>query len=637
MDYRPLFNHIDEGFCVLEMHRAPDGQPVDFRFVETNDRFENQTSLTGVTGRTIREVLPDIESDWIDIYGKVALTGEAARFEHQVAALRRWFECHAFRMDGQPTDRVAVIFRNVTERRRSEEALQLQQDLLEVTLQHLPTGVALIRGSDLRYMTVNPAYEALAPGRAMLGRTINQVWPEVESELAGRCERVLDTGLPYAGVDEAFPIVNSEGKVEERFFSWNLTRIALPGEGGWGILTSVDETTSRKRTEEALQASNERFQAAVGAVSSLIWTNNAAGEMVGPQPGWSAFTGQTEEEYAGYGWTTVVHPEDAAGTVRAWQEAVAEKRTFIFQHRLRRRDGEWRSFSIRAVPILRPDGEIREWVGVHTDVTGQIQDMRRMQQVQTELRAALQETENARAAAERAREAKDNFLAVLSHELRTPLTPALMALETFHLEGPMTPEMVEVVDMIRRNLEIEVRLIDDLLDVTRIESGKLELQLDDCDFHKTVIEVVEMVRPDFDTKAQVLELDIEMFATPLHADCQRLKQVFWNLLKNASKFTPQGGTIFLRLVREGDRVEVSIADTGIGFDPSRVEALFNPFNQAHGITKRYGGLGLGLAIAKAVVTAHKGELRAASEGPGRGATFTISLPLTGRGKAAEIE
>ena len=149
------------------------------------------------------------------------------------------------------------------------------------------------------------------------------------------------------------------------------------------------DITERKQSEEALQGSEARFRAAVAAVSSLIWTNDAEGMMKGDQPGWENFTGQTQAEYQGYGWTKAVHPDDAPPTIAAWERAVAEKRLFVFQHRLRRGDGEWRFCSIRAVPVLESDGGIREWVGVHTDITERQRDEEAVRQAHHQLQNVL--------------------------------------------------------------------------------------------------------------------------------------------------------------------------------------------------------------------------------------------------------
>jgi PAS domain S-box-containing protein len=375
-----------------------------------------------------------------------------------------------------------------------------------------------------------------------------------------------------------------------------------------------EEIAERTRTTAALRESEERFRAAVSAVSSLIWTNDAAGMMKGEQPGWADFTGQTEQEYQGHGWANAVHPDDAQPTIDAWIRAVAEKRLFEFEHRLRRRDGEWRLCSIRAVPVLGEDGAVREWVGVHTDITER-------QRGETALLEAKQ-------AAEAANQSKDRFLAVLSHELRTPLTPVLMAVGSLENDPGLRSEVREDLAMIKRNVELETKLIDDLLDLSRITSGKVELKCEDISPNEAVRNVCGICRPQLVERNVRLETDFDEGLCYITADSARLQQILWNVLKNAVKFTPENGVVRVSTAQlSGDRCEVRVEDSGIGIPPEVLPRIFNAFEQGDSrITRQFGGLGLGLAISRALVALHGGTIRAESEGLGKGATFIVEFP-----------
>jgi two-component system CheB/CheR fusion protein len=251
-----------------------------------------------------------------------------------------------------------------------------------------------------------------------------------------------------------------------------------------------------------------------------------------------------------------------------------------------------------------------------------------LERSQSDLWEALQEMERARAEAEAATLAKDHFLAVLSHELRTPLTPVLMAVNTIGRVKDLPPLIRDALEMIRRNVQVEAHFIDDLLDLTKISRGKLELVREPMDLHETISRAVEVSASDMESKKQQLTLDLEAGIAQLEGDQMRLQQAFWNLLKNASKFTPERGQIHITSRNEEDRIIVEVSDTGVGFPPEKAEAIFDPFAQASvAVTREFGGLGLGLAISKAAIEAHGGALRAHSEGANRGAIFTVELPL----------
>jgi PAS domain S-box-containing protein len=235
----------------------------------------------------------------------------------------------------------------------------------------------------------------------------------------------------------------------------------------------------------------------------------------------------------------------------------------------------------------------------------------------------------AKEVAERANLAKDSFLATLSHELRTPLTPALMSIVALEHDDSLPPFVRSELAMIRRNIELETRLIDDLLDLTRIANGKLELHLAPIDLHAVLSRSVEICKANVDAKQQRLTVQLNARKTETMADPVRIQQVLWNLIRNAVKFTPNGGSIIVRTENTPDhRFLFEVRDSGIGFEPSTEKKLFQAFEQSgRGITQQFGGLGLGLAISRSIVEAHGGSIRGESPGPGQGATFTVTLPL----------
>ena len=244
----------------------------------------------------------------------------------------------------------------------------------------------------------------------------------------------------------------------------------------------------------------------------------------------------------------------------------------------------------------------------------------------SERKRAEAELRNARDQAEAANLAKDQFLATLSHELRTPLTPVVAISSVLERDPALPPATRRQLEVVRRNAELEARLIDDLLDLTRIAKGKLHLEVEPIDLEELLDTVIEVCRDDAAAKNLVLERNGPVRGMCVDADPARLRQVFWNIVKNAIRFTPQGGRISLRTADAAPgRIAIEIADTGIGIAPSDIPRIFQPFEQAG---PRQGGLGLGLSISSALVEAHGGALTARSEGPGRGATFRVELALS---------
>ena len=249
------------------------------------------------------------------------------------------------------------------------------------------------------------------------------------------------------------------------------------------------------------------------------------------------------------------------------------------------------------------------------------------------------ELEEAYAVAKDANARKDQFLARLSHELRTPLTPILAAVSAPDLARADAAELEETFRLIRRNVELEARLIDDLLDITRISHGKLELDLRAADVHDLIHHALDICRPTAQAKGVELSSALEARHHTARADGARIQQVFWNLLNNAIKFTPAGGTVRIGTRDAADgRLEVEVADTGMGITPERQGRIFNAFEQGDAqVTREYGGLGLGLAICKALVEAHGGTISASSPGLGQGSVFRVALAASGDQSSTSAE
>ena len=301
----------------------------------------------------------------------------------------------------------------------------------------------------------------------------------------------------------------------------------------------------------------------------------------------------------------------------------------------RAKDGTFYWVDSTIVPQLGEDGKLVEFIAIRTDITSRKEKESRLEETLADLveaerksRSAQSEARDARENAEQANRAKDNFLANLSHELRTPLTPVLMCVADLEKEGAIPPEFRQQLTMMRRNIELEARLIDDLLDLTMVVHGKLQLvQSGPIDIHDLLMHTEQIVHTDAQAKSVHLQFDLKAAEYHVGGDSARLHQVFWNLFNNAIKFAPADGKVTVTTNNPGPgRIALSIHDTGIGIDAKTLPFVFQAFEQGEARKLQHsGGLGLGLSISKAIVDLHGGTIRAESAGAGLGATFTVEL------------
>ena len=337
--------------------------------------------------------------------------------------------------------------------------------------------------------------------------------------------------------------------------------------------------------------------------SNEVWWSRELEEIVGLEPG--AFD-RTEE-----GFFEFVHPDDRNAVRDAVASALASRSDYIVEFRFRHGTGEWRWMEGRGRAVVGDDGQPRTLYGIGIDVTAR---------KQTEM--VLQEAKNA---AESANRLKDQFLATLSHELRTPLNVIFGYARMLQANSIPPEQRPQAIDVIERNAVAQHQLVEELLDMSRITTGKLRLDPEPIPIAAVLQEAVDGVKPAAEAKRIALDVKLDPFAGTVTADPTRLQQVFWNLLTNAVKFTGQGGRVTASLRRDGEDVEVVVSDTGVGISSDFLPFVFEPFRQADA-RRGHGGLGLGLAISKQLVELHGGTIDASSRGLGEGATFVVRLP-----------
>lgn len=366
---------------------------------------------------------------------------------------------------------------------------------------------------------------------------------------------------------------------------------------------------------DALKKSEEQFRALADNIPQLAWMARPDGYIYWYNRRWYDYTGRTPKEMEGWGWQSTHDPDVLPLVMERWQASIDGGEQFNMEFPLRGSNGIFCQFLTRVAPVRDLDGRITHWFGTNTDISDRLR--------------IEQDVLHAKEKAEAADLAKSQFLAVLSHEMRTPLTPCLLIASSLG-ESETVPDDIRIeFQKIRRNLELEARLIDDLLDVMLITKGKMSFHPEVIDIHHKVDLALEICHTDLVDKQIKVEKIFEATQRHVSGDPARMQQVFWNLIKNAVKFTPKGGKITVRSYNENERIVVEVTDNGIGMTADVIPIIFEPFIQAEQtLARRYGGLGLGLAISKSIIERHHGTLVGKSDGPGQGSTFVVRLDTT---------
>jgi PAS domain S-box-containing protein len=392
-----------------------------------------------------------------------------------------------------------------------------------------------------------------------------------------------------------------------------------------------DDLQARLRAaEQALDESDARCLVATEAAGLGFWDwNLESGTLFWSDEHYRIFGLDSRKKIESYAiFRTTVFPDDVEKIDSVFQSAIETGKPFSVDYRiLRQRDGTLR-WIVTNGQRIKVTGEPPRLVGIVRDVTDRKEFEKRLRQHEVDLQKALDLAEKAKARAEAAAAAKDKFLAMLSHELRTPLTPVLLTSSFLQERSDLPADVQTALGMIQRNVDLEARLIDDLLDLTLITQNRIELRLEEVDVNEVLRRALQICESE--RKAKKLHLYEELTAsrTTVRGDFARLQQVLWNLLKNAIKFTPPEGWISIRSRNVAGEFELSISDSGVGISPEAIGRIFEPFEQPDSqITGKFGGMGLGLAISKASVLAHNGSLVAYSGGRDCGATFSVRLPV----------
>ncbi|MDP9253720.1 MAG: ATP-binding protein, partial [Verrucomicrobiota bacterium] len=549
-----------------------------------------------------------------------------------------------------------------------DSAPSLAATTFRALFESAPGLYLVLTPEEFTIVAVSDAYlrATMTERSAIIGRKLFQVFPDDPNDPAADGVRNLRTSLEAVKTNrqanvmavQRYPVRRPEqagGGFEERFWSpinspvfgddgqlafiihrvEDVTSFVRgkeaqgKGEEGWRMLESRAQhmeaeialraqdrlrADELQRSHELLQQSEASLRQLADAMPQIVWMARPDGYLDYYNSRWYEFTGIRKGAGEDEGWMQILHPDDVEVCTRRWYESVETGKPYEIRYRfLERRSGAYRWFLGRALPVRDEWDQIVRWYGTCTDID--------------DLVRAEDTARRAKEDAERANRAKDNFLAALSHELRTPLMPVLMCAAALEQEPAIEPEIRQQLGMMRRNVELEARLIDDLLDLTKVSRGKLQLQLSGpVDVHSLLIHTEQIVGSDARDKSVNLHLALAASEHHVAGDAARLHQVFWNLLNNAIKFTPAGGRINVHTTNPAPgQLVLTVDDTGAGIDQQTLPVIFRAFEQGNKGSPLSSGLGLGLSISKAIVELHGGTICAESPGPGLGTLFTIEL------------
>lgn len=536
----------------------------------------------------------------------------------------RWVRDRCFPLQNEAGEiyRFAGITEDITDRKRSEQARKESEERLQMAIE--------ASGSGLWDWNIVTNEDYLSPRwLEMLGYNLGELpehyntWEQlIHPEDRAWVLELLNAHLQDDSVPYKFEYrmliksggwkwIANYGKVVRRDERGNPLRMA-------GIHHDISD---RKQAEEELRQSEERYRYLAEAIPQLVWTCDARGNCDYVNQQLCDYTGLSLDRAVGQGWLEAVHPDDRQLSQALWINAVCQGTYYRHEYRFRQAsDGSYRWHLILGLPVKDSQGKVLKWFGTCTDINEQ-------KQLEIERARLLDLEQTARAEAERANRIKDEFLAILSHELRSPLNPILGWVQLLQTQKFDPTRIAQGLATIERNAKLQTQLIDDLLDVAKILRGKLSLNALPLNLVFVIEAALDTVRTAAVAKSILLYPTLANIGQ-VSADPTRLQQVIWNLLSNAIKFTPEGGRVDIRLEKVDHSAQITVSDTGKGINPDFLPHIFEYFRQEDvSITRKHGGLGLGLAIVRHLVEAHGGTISASSPGQGRGATFTVNLPL----------
>lgn len=537
----------------------------------------------------------------------------------------RWIRDRGFAVRDSRGEVVQVmgVAQDITEAKKTEETLQESEARLRFVLSSSQIGewdLDLTTQPHTAHRSLKHdqifGYESPLP-EWTYEIFLNHVHPQDRLAVDQKFQHTLAT---YTNWDFECRIIHPDQQVR---WIWGTGSVYTDSNGTpIRLLGIVIDISDRKQTELALEQSELNFRTLADTVPQLFWTTQPDGYHDYFNRRWYEYTGMTLEQTQGWGWSHLLHPDDKQRCLELWNHCLRTGEEYNIEYRFQRAsDHQYRWFLGQAIPLRSEDGQIIRWFGSCTEIHDQ-------KQLEIERFQLLESEQAARTEAEAANRLKDEFLAVVSHELRSPLNAMLGWVQLLRQGKLNQTKTDQALQTIERNARTQKQLIEDILDVSRIITGKMRLNVYPVDLSTVITAAVETIRLAAEAKQIRLNLVLDSGAGLVAGDANRLQQVVWNLLSNAIKFTPKRGQVQVRLERVTSHLEIIVSDSGQGIPAELLPYVFDRFRQADSSsTRSYSGLGLGLAISRHLVELHGGSIVVDSPGEGEGTTFTVRLPL----------
>jgi PAS domain S-box-containing protein len=617
--YRTLFESLDEGLCICEMLFDENGIPHDYRFIEVNSIFGSLTGLEQAVGKTARELIPNLESDWFEIYGRVVQTGEPVRLENQSIAMNRWFDVNAFPTGAAHSNQFAVLFTNITDRKQTEIALQESEQRLRISQLAAKIGTwdwDVAAGS----VIWSPEYYTLYGLDPAIPSTYENWLATVLEADRSTADLAVRTALQQQQTYLDFEFRSCHPTDGIRWFS-SRSQIFYDADGQplRAIGISID-ITDRKQVEEALRQSEQRFRNMADNAPLMVWVTDATGYCTYLSRSWYEFSGQTEAGGLGFGWLDATHPDDREFARNIFLGANSRQEAFQLEYRLLRQDGEYRACLDVARPWFGPNGEFNGYIGSVIDIDDRKRAEANLAERAHELANLNTLLAQAATLLDERNQELDRFVHIVAHDLKAPLRAISNLSEWIEedLEGSLTADTQQQMDRLRGRVRLMESTINGLLDYAR--AGRTDATVERVSVAQLLAETIDAIAPP-----PTFEITIAPGMPTLQTKRLLLSQVFANLIGNAFKHHDRAdGTICISSQAQGDFYEFAIADDGPGIAPEDRDRVFVIF-QAANPQNRSDSTGIGLAIVKKIVETAGGTIRLESE-LGRGTTFYFTWP-----------